>query len=214
MSNAGRAVRAPGGSEPSARGWWLTFGRGLVALCLGLALLVAAAGQSRLATFIGVYWLLGSVLTLRWVSRSPDAPGRRLGALAAGIGAGAALALLARRPLDDLVGMTLVIDLVGAGAIATGTMRMLGAFRDDDALDDRTRRRHNTLIGAFDVGLGIALIVASDATSAWVRFVAAAWGLVGGTFLVLDSLRLRRLGRSATVAKIGGTAEYNRSPGR
>ena len=91
--------------DTSTQGWWLTFFRGLVALCLGGALLLAGAGQSQLATFIGIYWLFGAVLTIRWVLRSREAPGRRLGALAAGIGAASALALLARSLINDVVGM-------------------------------------------------------------------------------------------------------------
>ena len=190
-----------GRAETSARGWSLTFVRGLVALCLGGALLVAGAGESRLATFIGVYWLLGSLLTIRWVVRSSGIPGRRLGALAAGIGAVTAVALLARRPLDDVVGTGVLLDLVGAGAIATGALRMLGGFRDDQLADERPRRRDSMLAGALDGGLGIALILTSDATSTWVRFLAAAWGLVGGTLLLIDALWLRRLARTSAEAR-------------
>ena len=62
-----------------APGWWLTFARGIVALCLGGALIVAGAGQSRLATFIGIYWLLGSVLTIRWVLPKPGSSRQALG---------------------------------------------------------------------------------------------------------------------------------------
>ena len=127
--------------DSQARGWWLALARGLVALCLGGALLVAGAGQSRLATFIGIYWLLGSVLTIRWVMQSRGVPGRRMGALAAGIGAVTALALLARSPIDHVVGTGALLDLVGGGAIATGMMRMLGGFRDDEDADEHPRKR-------------------------------------------------------------------------
>jgi uncharacterized membrane protein HdeD (DUF308 family) len=161
---------------------------------------VAGAGQSRLATFIGIYWLLGAMLTIRWVVRNREVPGRRLGALAAGIGSVTAVALLARRPLDDVVGTGVLIDLVGVGAITTGAMRMLGGFRDDQLADERPRRRGSVLVGALDVGLGIALILSSDSTSTWVRFLAAAWGLVGGTFLLVDALRLRRFTRTSAEA--------------
>lgn len=184
-------------ATPRAQGWWLAFARGLVALCLGGALLVAGAGQSRLATFIGIYWLLGSVLTIRWVLRSRGVPGRRLGALAAGIGAVTALALLARSPIDDVVGTGVLLDLVGAGAIATGAMRLLGGFRNDQLTDEHQRKRDSMLVGALDIGLGITLILTSDATSTWVRFLAAAWGLVGGTLLLVDALRLRRFVRAS-----------------
>ena len=187
-------------TNPSARGWRLTFVRGLVALCLGGALLVAGAGQSRLATFIGMYWLLGAVLTIRWVLRSPGVPGRRLGTLAAGVGALTAVALLARSPLENVISTGVVLDLVGAGAIATGVMRTLGGFRDDQLADERLRRRTSMLVGALDVGLGIVLIVTSDSTSTWVRFLAAAWGLAGGTLLLVEALRLRRFARTSAEA--------------
>ena len=187
-------------TNPSARGWSLTFVRGLVALCLGGALLVAGVGQSRLATFIGMYWLLGAVLTIRWVLRSPGVPGRRLGTLAAGIGALTAVALLARSPLDNVISTGVLLDLVGAGAIATGAMRILGGFRDDQLAHEQPRRRTNMLVGALDVGLGIALILTSDSTSTSVRFLAAAWGLVGGTLLLVDALRLRRFARTSAEA--------------
>lgn len=116
---------------------------------------MAGAGQSRLTTFIGFYWLLGSVLTIRWVGRSQEAPGRRLGALAAVIGAVTALALLARRPVDEVVATGLLLDLVGAGSIATGAMRMLGGFRDDQLADERPRKRDSTLVAALDVRLDV-----------------------------------------------------------
>lgn len=187
----------------STQGWWLTFVRGLVALCLGGALLLAGAGQSRLATFIGIYWLLGAVLTIRWVLRSREAPGRRLGALAAGIGAASALALLARSLINDVVGMAVLLDLVGAGAIATGAMRMLGGFRDNELAEERPRKRDGMILGALDVGLGIALILAADATSKWVRLLAAAWGVIGGTLLLVEALRLRRSARTSAEANRG-----------
>jgi uncharacterized membrane protein HdeD (DUF308 family) len=160
-------------------------------------LLVAGAGQSRLATFIGIYWLLGAVLTIRWVMRRQGVPGRRVAALAAGVGAVAAVALLARALLNDVVGMGVLLDLVGAAAIATGAMRLLGGFRDDQLADERHRKRNSMIVGALDIGLGITLILTSDATSTWVRFIAAAWGLVGGTLLLAGALRIRLLLRAS-----------------
>lgn len=196
--------------KTSTEGWWFTFVRGLVALCLGGALLLAGAGQSRLATFIGSYWLLGAVLiTIRWVLRSREAPGRRLGALAAGIGAASALALLARSLINDVVGTAVLLDLVGAGAIATGAMRMLGGFRDNRLAEERPRKRESMLLGVLDIGLGIALILASDATSKWVRLLAAAWGLVGGTLLLVEALRLRRSARTSADASGRGELQLS-----
>ena len=92
--------------------------------------------------------------------------------------------------------MGALLDLVGAGAIATGAMRLLGGFRDNQLADERHRKRGSMLVGALDVGLGIALILTSDATSTWVRILAAAWGIVGGTLLLVEALQLRRVART------------------
>ncbi len=192
-----RSIVVPHGGTPGP-GWRIAFVRGVVALCLGGALLVAGAGQSRLATFIGAYWLIGAVLTLRWVLRNRAVPGRRLAALAAAIGTIAAVALLARAPLNHVVGTRALLDLVGAGAIATGAMRMLGGFRDDRPSGGRPRDPDSILAGTLDAGLGLAVILASDPTSTWVRFVAAAWGLLAGTMLLIDALRLRRSAATIT----------------
>jgi hypothetical protein len=43
--------------------------RAAVALLLGLSVLLAEKSRPALGNFIGVYWVLGSLLTLRWVSR-------------------------------------------------------------------------------------------------------------------------------------------------
>lgn len=95
-----------------------------------------------------------------------------MGALAAGIGAASALALLARSLINDVVGTAVLLDLVGAGAIATGAMRMLGGFRDDQLADERPRWRDSMLLG----------------------------GLVGGTLLLVEALRLRRSARTSADA--------------
>jgi uncharacterized membrane protein HdeD (DUF308 family) len=183
--------------------WWLSLARGLVALLLGVSLLVAGAGQSRLATFIAVYWLLGAVLTLRWARKSRERVSRRLAMLAAGIGLIAALVLLARRPIADALGTAAVIDIVGVGAIVTGALRMLGGFREDALVDGRPRRRNGVVVGSLDIGLGLALVLASDATSTWVRIVAAGWGIAAGSLLLYDALRLRRSVRAGTEAEPG-----------
>ena len=174
------------------RGWWLSLARGLVALFLAGALLVAGADQSRLATFIAVYWLFGAVLTLRWALGSQETAGRRLGVLAAMIGTLAAVAILARKPISEAVGTEVVLDIVGMSALAIGILRILGAFREDAPTEQRPPRRDRVVVGALDACLGIALIVTRDATSPWIRFLVAAWGLAAGTFLVLDALQRRR----------------------
>jgi hypothetical protein len=56
-------------TRPSAlaRYWWLTAVRSLVALTLAMAIVVAGRGTARLVTFLGLYWMAGGLLTLRFV---------------------------------------------------------------------------------------------------------------------------------------------------
>jgi hypothetical protein len=42
-----------------AREWWVTALRGLVALTLALAIVVAGRGTARLVTFLALYWMTG-----------------------------------------------------------------------------------------------------------------------------------------------------------
>lgn len=166
MSPRNGSLGVAGGKHgTSTRGWWLSLARGLVALFLAGALLVAGDNQSRLATFIAVYWLFGAALTLRWALGSQETAARRLGVLPAVIGTLAAVAILARQPINNAVGTAVLLDIVGVGALAIGFLRILGAFRDDALVDERPRSRNRIVPGALDACLGISLILTSDATS-------------------------------------------------
>jgi uncharacterized membrane protein HdeD (DUF308 family) len=109
-----------------ARYWWLTAVRGLVALTLALAIVVAGGGTARLVTFLGLYWMVGGLITLRFALAIRPRRGARLG-LAAGIAAvvGAVLVLL-REGLSGLVRPDLLVGLVGWSAVLTGLLRVLG----------------------------------------------------------------------------------------
>lgn len=47
--------------------WWIFLLRGIAGLLLGVSVLIGAEHRKGLATFIAVYWLVGAVLTIRWV---------------------------------------------------------------------------------------------------------------------------------------------------
>ena len=181
-------------------GWafWVFLVRGSVALALGLALLISDAGLSRLGTFIGVYWLIGAVLTLRWVAKHREASGRRFGGLAGVIGLVVAIVVLLRELFRGLIRTGFLLDFLGLCAIAIGLLRLFGGFQDDVAGGGTTRRHYRVVVGALDVVLGVALLLAHKPSD--IRFVLVAWGLVTGTFLLLDALRLRRVSPPGSAA--------------
>jgi uncharacterized membrane protein HdeD (DUF308 family) len=170
--------------------------RGVVAFALGVALLVAGSSLNRLTTFVALYWIVAALLTLHWVGAHRTQPHRRLGFFAGTVGLVAGVAVVLRPLLDALLSRGVLLDLLGVSAIATGLMRLLGAFHDDQLARERPRRRYRFVVGGLEVLLGVALLIADDGASADIRVALAVWGLSTGTFLLLDALMLRRLTRS------------------
>ena len=183
-------------SDLPAWAFWIFLVRGSVALVLGLVLLVWGAGLSRLSTFVAVYWLIGALLTLRWVAENRAASDRPAGVVAGVIGLVAAVAVIARHPLNSLIAQGLLLDLLGLSVIGMGILRLSGGFHDDQLARDRARGRYRVIVGALDIVLGVALVVADDRSAFAIRFALVVWGVLAGTFLLLDALWLRRPGVS------------------
>jgi uncharacterized membrane protein HdeD (DUF308 family) len=178
-----------------ARYWWLTAVRGLVALTLALAIVVAGRGTARLVTFLGLYWMVGGLITLRFALAIRPRRGARLG-LAAGIAAvvGAVLVLL-REGLSGLVRPDLLVGLVGWSAVLTGLLRVLGGF----AAEKRLGRRWTLggiVLGTLEAALGGVLLLSAEVDPEVLAPVAAAWGVASGTLLLAEGLRLRRFART------------------
>lgn len=170
--------------------------RGTVALALGVSLLFAGANLSRLTTFFAIYWIVGALLTLHWAVVHPVLPHRRLGFVAGSIALLAGAVVVLRSVIHALVGEGLLLDLLGASAIAIGCLRLLGTIHDDQLAQDHPRRRYRFVIGTFEVLLGVALVLADKAATDQIRVALSVWGLSTGTFLLLDALMLRRVTRT------------------
>jgi uncharacterized membrane protein HdeD (DUF308 family) len=182
-----------GRAAPSARLWGIMLARAVVALLLGLSVLLAEKTRPALGNFIGIYWLLGSLLTLRWVSRNRGERGARLVWAAAAMGILAGVLVLAREALQDMLSADVVLTLLGLTAVLTGLLRLSGTFRDH-VIDDRPRLPHRVALGLLELALGVALLLADRATRA-VAIAAGLWAIVGGTIMLVDALALRRMAR-------------------
>jgi uncharacterized membrane protein HdeD (DUF308 family) len=165
-----------------------------LAYALVASVLLTGAVRPAIANFIGLYWLLGSVLTLRWAARHPGASARSLAAIAGAFGFIAGVVVLLRNFLVTVVSENALLDILGVAAIAIGTMRMLGAFHDDQLAADRSRLRHRFLLGALDVLLGVALLVSAPGSPVLIAGLTA-WAAVGGTLILVDALALWRARR-------------------
>jgi uncharacterized membrane protein HdeD (DUF308 family) len=180
-----------GRAAPSARLWGIMLARAVVALLLGLSVLLAEKTRPALGNFIGIYWLLGSLLTLRWVARHRGERGTRLARAAAVMGILAGVLVLARSALEDVLSASLVLTLLGLTAILTGLLRLSGSFRDH-VVDGRPRLPHRVALGVLELALGVLLVLAHRATRP-VAIAAGLWAIVGGTIMLVDALALRRM---------------------
>lgn len=178
-----------------ARYWWLTAGRGLVALALALAITVAGRTTGRLITFLALFWMTGGLITLRFALAIRPRPGFRLG-LAAAIAAvvGAVLVLLRDR-LSGVVDPDVFVGLLGISAVLTGLLRILGGF----AAEERVGRRWTLggiALGTLEFALGALLLVTSEVDPDLLVPIGAAWAAVSGILLLAQGLRLRRFART------------------
>jgi uncharacterized membrane protein HdeD (DUF308 family) len=193
-SGRDRVRGAAGAPYVLVRFWWVTLVRGLFGLMLGAAVLWSGNRSSSLVTFMGLYWLAGGALTLRWALGVRWATGTRLG-LVAGLSAVAVGALVLLRDLvSALLSVDAVATLLGITAILTGALRVAGAFE----IERRTGHRWTlggVILGAFELGLGTLLLLRDTLSARGLFLAAGMWALVGGTLLLLDGIRLMRLNR-------------------
>jgi len=92
------------------RAFFVYLVRATFALALGVALLLSGSGLSNLASFIAVYWILGAVITLRWVAVHREAGERRIGFVAGGTALAAGIALALRNPLQNLFSQAVLLE--------------------------------------------------------------------------------------------------------
>ena len=159
--------------------------RGVMAIALGLALALSRdRAPSALVNFMGVYWLLAGLVSLRW-GLAGERPRRRLPLVAGAIGVVTGAVVL----LAD-VGTEFLLAILGVVIALTGVVHLLGGF---ELADMSGRRWHPGVpMGILEIALGGTLIVTSSNPGSVAFRLASAWALFGGVILILDALRIRR----------------------
>jgi len=187
-------MTSPPGRVPSilAYAWLILLVRALLALGLGIVVLLTGELRPGIANVIAIYWLLGSLLTLRWARSHRSVPGERL-AYAAGIaGLVASGAVIARDVLRGFLGPSLLLALLGLFCVVVGSLRVSGIFRESVSQEIRRSRREGIALGGLEIMLGIALIMSEQVRPIVVPMIGI-WGLVGGTIMLADAVRARRM---------------------
>lgn len=108
--------------------FWITLIRGVFAISLGIALFFQPdKARPILANFMGVYWLVSGIVSLRFGGSGERA--RALPILAGIIGILAGLAVLTRGATVAWVAEELLLSLLGAVILLTGVMHAFLGLR-------------------------------------------------------------------------------------
>jgi uncharacterized membrane protein HdeD (DUF308 family) len=180
-----------GAGVPPGRRWWIPVLRGAFAVALGVLVIVTGSHRSALVNFLGIYWLIGAILTVVWAVQTRWRRGSRLGLWAGVIGILAGLLVLGRHALESVVQVGFLLDALGASAILTGTLRLAGAFE----VERRTGRWWTfggLALGSVEIVLGVIILLADSSNVNLITATVAAWGLIGGTLLLLEGFKIRR----------------------
>lgn len=161
--------------------------RGVLGLALGIALLLTGGGSHRLLGFMGVYWLLSGIVTLRFVALLPP-PRPRRGLFAGLVGLAAGTITIVARAFFPDEAESLVSMLLGTAIALTGIAHLTGGFE----LEPTGRWHPGVPMGILEVLLGAILLASPVEHGPGVVWLAAAWALIGGVVLVGDGVRLRR----------------------
>jgi len=166
----------------------ITLIRGLLALSLGVVLLFQPEKtRPMLANFMGMFWLVSGIFSLRWGASGERA--RRVAIVAGVVGVLAGLATLTRGLTNAWVREDILLSLLGVVILLTGILHTFGGFHTGKIY--RSFRLTSVLLGVFEIALGIMLIVEPLGRSTSFYVVVSIWALVGGIILISDAIRLR-----------------------
>lgn len=182
--------------------FWITLVRGMLAIALGLGLVLwPDKARPILVSFMGMFWLVSGIVSLRWGVHGERARGLSLLAGVTGVLAG--VGMLSRRFTQGIVGEDILLSVIGLIILLTGLMHIFGGFRTGPVETRtygqiRSREWPRTwswtafFLGLFEIVLGVILVIAPMNRGAGVYFAASVWALLGGTILIGDAVRQRR----------------------
>ena len=170
--------------------FWITLVRGMLAVALGIALVLQVEkARPILANFMGMYWLMSGLISIRFSVTGERARGLSL--LAGIIGVLAGLGMVGRDLAAGYVPEEVLISSVGLIIMLTGILHISGGFRQDRSSAEK-RTFTGIILGLFEIILGLMLVISPLDRGPIVYFAAMVWALVGGFILLGDALNFRR----------------------
>jgi uncharacterized membrane protein HdeD (DUF308 family) len=182
---------------------WVTPARSMLALALGLALIIhPEKSRPMLINFIGMFWLAAGIMSLRWGTAGERA--QRVSVMVGIVGIVAGGLMLGRFLLAQVMGEEPIVLLIGVVVTLTGLVHVFEGFRTGA---DRQRRRSwiSTLLGVFEIVLGVVVLLWRDDFGPVFYAAVVLWAFMAAFALLREALRQR------TRASEGGLIMQRRS---
>jgi uncharacterized membrane protein HdeD (DUF308 family) len=174
------------------RMWWLNLIRGIVALMVGILILGwPTVGSKLFVNFLAIFWLSSGVMILQWGLSLHQRRGLWL--VAGIVGTVVGIALLLRFVYQRYLDPGQAVRMLGTLALFVGLINIFGGFRTPEMTREEVMGR--ILLGAFEVGLGMLLIII-DALGPLSKLLAGGWAFIGGIVLILQALHMRRASKA------------------
>jgi uncharacterized membrane protein HdeD (DUF308 family) len=174
--------------------FWITLARSVLATALGLALILQPEKtRPMLVNFMGMFWLMAGIMSLRWGANGERA--RRVSVVAGIIGITAGVLVLARFLILNVLGEEVVAAILGALIIMIGLVHIFEGFRTGA---DRQRQRSwtSTLLGVFEIGLGGVVLTWREEFGPGFYIIATIWAFLGAFVLLREAFGKRKAMRA------------------
>jgi uncharacterized membrane protein HdeD (DUF308 family) len=173
--------------------YWIPLIRSVLAMVLGLALLLQPdKARPMFLNFMGLFWLTAGIMNLRWGSNGERA--RRPSVVIGLVGIVAGALVLGRFLLIQVIGQELIVLVLGITIVLTGLVHVFEGVRTG-AGSQRQRSWTSTALGAFEVVLGLVVLIWRDEFGATFYVVVTVWAFVAAFVLLSEALRQRARGK-------------------
>ena len=167
----------------------ITLVRGILAVSLGTILLFQPdKTRPTLANFMGMFWLVSGIISLRWGASGERA--RRAAVLAGVIGVLTGIAILTRGLTAEWIRQDILFSLLGVVVLLTGILHIFGGFQIGES--HRRFVLTSALLGIFEIVLGIILIIEPMNRSLFFYLIIGIWAFLGGFILITSAILMRR----------------------
>ena len=177
---------------------WVTLARSVLALTLGVGLILHPdKTRPMLVNFIGMFWLMGGLMGLRWSVSGERA--RRMSVVVGIVGIVAGALILGRYLLIQWLGEEPIVLLLGGIIVLTGLVHVFEGFRTGP---DRRRQRSgtSTMLGVFEIVLGVVVLVWREEFGPVFYAVVVIWAFLAAFALLREALHQRARETASTAA--------------